>query len=194
MLKYALRVLFCIAPPLYCVHGQILIDKSRIRNFWSSLPQDLDQKSGALSENRIPHPKCSFFCAVFSYTSRNGAALAARVLWGHKEESPHKKNVPHSGPKNFFESPFKAHLQALRGIWAIHFREPGPAPISPANGGMKGSLWYAGGLRKNLLLLHPDTFCWTGANLRVFFGHLSKKLIFENWFFQLFALQLIFKN
>ena len=36
MLKYALRVPFCIAPPLYCVHGQILIDKSRIRNFWST--------------------------------------------------------------------------------------------------------------------------------------------------------------
>ena len=27
-----------------------------------------------------------FFYAVFSYTSRNGAALAARVLWGHKKE------------------------------------------------------------------------------------------------------------
>ena len=37
-LKYALRVPFCIALPLYCVHGQILIDKSRIRNFWSTSP------------------------------------------------------------------------------------------------------------------------------------------------------------
>ena len=36
MLKYALRVPFCIALPLYCVHGQMLIDKSRIRIFWST--------------------------------------------------------------------------------------------------------------------------------------------------------------
>ena len=36
MLKYALRVPFCIALPLYCVHEQPLIDKSRIRNFWST--------------------------------------------------------------------------------------------------------------------------------------------------------------
>ena len=35
-LKYALRVPFCIALPLYCVHEQPLIDKSRIRNFWST--------------------------------------------------------------------------------------------------------------------------------------------------------------
>ena len=61
MLNHALRVLFCIAPPSHCAHGQILIDKSRIRNFWSSLPQDLDQKSGALSENRLPHLNGSFF-------------------------------------------------------------------------------------------------------------------------------------
>ena len=36
MLKYALRVPFCIALPLYCVHEQPLIDESRIRNFWST--------------------------------------------------------------------------------------------------------------------------------------------------------------
>ena len=36
MLKYALRVLFCIASSSHCARGQILIDKSVIRNIWST--------------------------------------------------------------------------------------------------------------------------------------------------------------
>ena len=71
MLKYALRVPFCIALPLYCVHGQILIDKSRIRNFWLTSPPSsekiLERKSTKM--NTTPE-LLLFFKAVFSYDVR----------------------------------------------------------------------------------------------------------------------------
>ena len=57
-----------------------------------------------------------FFYAVFSYDVRYGAALAARVLWGHKKEFFDLLISHFQAQKTFFELPFKAHLQALRGI------------------------------------------------------------------------------
>ena len=101
MLKYALRVPFCIALPLYCVHEQPLIDKSRIRNFWSSLPQDLDQKSGALSENRIPHPKCSFFLRGLLLHKQNWRRSSCSCFVGTQERVLRPLDPPHSGPKHF---------------------------------------------------------------------------------------------
>ena len=79
-LKYALRVPFCIALPLYCVHGQILIDKSRIRNFWSTAGGAGGAAPRSQSENRIPHPDRSSFLRGLWHAARYGAALAVRVL------------------------------------------------------------------------------------------------------------------
>ena len=59
MLKYALRVPFCIALPLYCVHGQISIDKSRIRNFWST--------AGGAGGRNPPAPFLMFLCRFFIF-------------------------------------------------------------------------------------------------------------------------------
>ena len=79
-LNHSLRVLFCIASPSHCVRGQFLIDKSVIRNFWSTSPQISDPKSGALTENRIPHPNRSFFLRGFLVTRRCADALAFPLL------------------------------------------------------------------------------------------------------------------
>ena len=57
-----------------------------------------------------------FFYAVLCYDVRYGAALAARVLWGHKKEFFDLLISHIQAQKTFFELPFKAHLQALRGI------------------------------------------------------------------------------
>ena len=78
MLNHALRVPFCIAPPSHCVHGQILIDKSRIRNFCSSFPQDLDQKSGALNR--------SFFLRGL-FLHKQELLWLSMHYGGHEEES-----------------------------------------------------------------------------------------------------------
>ena len=130
MLNHALRVPFCIAPPSHCVHGQILIDKSRIRNFWSSFPQDLDQKSGVLSENRLPHLTALTFCAVFSYTSRKGAALAFHALRGARR-GVLRPCCFHIG--FFKKTSFRAHLYVFHGISAMHLSKPGLALLFTAH-------------------------------------------------------------
>ena len=155
MLNHALRVLFCIAPPSHCVLWQQPGLIWGVRAGQPPAPLEWKNSGAQINKNEYHTRTASFFYAVFSYTSRNGAALAARVLWRHKKEFFDLLISHIQAQKTFFELPFKAHLQALRGIWAIHFREPGPAPISPANGGMKRSLWSAGGLRKKSLLSLP---------------------------------------
>ena len=86
MLKYALRVPFCIALPLYCVHEQPLIDESRIRNFWSTAGVRGAQPPPLIDKNEYHTRTASFFYAVFVVYVRYGAALAVRVLWRHKKE------------------------------------------------------------------------------------------------------------
>ena len=49
-------------------------------------PPSATDSGAQINKNEYHTRTASFFYAVFSYTSRNGAALAARVLWGHKKE------------------------------------------------------------------------------------------------------------
>ena len=69
-----------------------------------------------IDKNEYHTRTASFFYAVFVVYVRYGAALAARVLWGHKREFFDLWISHIQAQKTFFELPFKAHLQALRGI------------------------------------------------------------------------------
>ena len=128
-LKYALRVPFCIAPPSHCVLWQQPGLIWGLRAGQPPAPLEWKNSGAQINKNEYHTRTASFFYAVFFYTSRNGAALAARVLWGHKRE--------------FFDLL----------IWGI---------------------------------LGQNTFCWTGANLRVFFWALVKKINFLKLIFSIF--------
>ena len=85
MLKYALRVLFCIASPLHSALGQWpgLIWDVHARQPPAPLSKKILERP---SENCIPHPNRSFFLRGFLVTRRCAAALAFPVLLVDEKE------------------------------------------------------------------------------------------------------------
>ena len=103
ILNHSLRVLFCISPPSYCVHGQFLIDKSLIRNFWSTAggaggaaPCSHRSKSHTTPELLIPFARQTLRRQIRSCSS---CSCFVRT----QERVLRPLDLSHLGPKNFFK-------------------------------------------------------------------------------------------
>ena len=103
-LKYALHVLFCIAPPSHCVHGQILIDKSLIRNFWSTAGGCGGAAPRSHQQNCIPRPNCFFFLRGFRLHKQKWSCSSCSCFVGTQERVLRPLGHQHSGPKHVFSA------------------------------------------------------------------------------------------
>ena len=142
ILNHSLRVLFCIASPSHCVCGQILIDKSVIRNIWSTAAPRVKKCWSTQQQNCIPHPNCFFFFTRFFGLTILGSPSSCLCFVGTQERVLRPLDLSHSGPKHHFLNHLSRTTCGLCVVseQSIFFTEPAPVPISPANGGMKRSL------------------------------------------------------